>query len=366
MKEPLNKSFTTQSPLLIEPATLRTYSAALQMDYQTFEGMNMLKKLTAAAALLLISSQSSASCEVDREIRFAGMNWLSNMVLVDIERNIIENGYGCKTEIETGGTLPMLTALIRGDVDIMAEGWINSIEEVFNKGVADGKVKSLGDVYTGGEEAWWIPRYVAEKNPGLKSVSDLPKYKHLFEDPEEPSKGRFYTCPAGWACEVINSNLFKAFELENDYVLYSPGTGAALEAALTSSMKRKRNVVFYYWTPTAMAGKFDLVKLDMPAYNAKGHACNTNAECSSPYAGAYPTARIETAVSTEFAQNAPELTKFLDKVAIPTNTVSQLLAWADENGAESSEVATHFLKNYQDTWRQWVPADVAEKLNASL
>lgn len=325
----------------------------------------MLRKLTAIVALVF-AGQSYASCELDREIRFAGMNWLSNMVMVDIERLILEKGYGCKTAIETGGTLPMLTALLRGDVDIMSEGWINSIEEPFNKGVKEGKVKSLGDVYSGGVETWYIPRYVADKNPELKAVSDLPRYKDLFSDPEEPGKGRFYSCPAGWACEVINSNLFKAFNLENDFVLYSPGTGAALEAALSSAMKRKRNVVFYYWTPTPLAGKFDLVPLEMPEYNAEGHLCNARTDCETPFAGAYPKARVETAVNTTFANEAPQLTAFLDKVVLPTQTVSELLAWADDTGAESTEVAEHFLKNNPDIWQKWVPADVAEKLNAAL
>ncbi len=327
----------------------------------------MIKQMTAALALAATTQAWAAdACELDREIRFAGMNWMSNMVMVDIERAIIEKGYHCKTSVETGGTLPMLTAIIRGDVDVMSETWVNSIKEVFNQGVADGKVKSLGLLYDGAEEAWYIPKYVADAHPELKSVSDLSEYKHLFEDPEEPSKGRFYTCPAGWACEVINGNLFKAFNLNDHFVLYSPGTGAALEAAISSAMKRKRNVAFYYWTPTPLVGKFDLVKLEMPAYNEAGHSCNTNADCQSPYAGAYPPAQVLTAVGAEIAEKAPQLTHFLDNVSITSATVSKLLAWAEDNGAESGEVAEHFLQTYQSTWTQWVPADVAEKVKASL
>jgi glycine betaine/proline transport system substrate-binding protein len=54
-----------------------------------------------------------------------------------------------------------------------------------------------------------VPRYIVEGPgavaPGLRSVADLPDYVALFADPEEPGKGRFYNCPAGWVCEVINS-----------------------------------------------------------------------------------------------------------------------------------------------------------------
>ena len=42
-----------------------------------------------------------------------------------------------------------------------------------------------------GGEAWYIPRYTAERLPELKSAADLPKFKDQFKDPEEPGKGRF-------------------------------------------------------------------------------------------------------------------------------------------------------------------------------
>ena len=66
------------------------------------------------------------------------------------------------------------------------------------------------------------------------AAADLPKFKDEFKDPEEPSKGRFYGCPAGWGCEVVSTNLFHALKLDDTYTLYSPGTGAAQKAATTT------------------------------------------------------------------------------------------------------------------------------------
>lgn len=324
----------------------------------------MGRKIVAAVALMLLSNIAWASCEVDREVRFAGMNWMSNRVLVDIQRHVIEEGFGCKTAIETGETLPMLSAIVRGDIDVMSEVWTNSVSEVFSKGEAAGKVKALGNVYEGASEGWWIPKYVADKYPELTSVSDLGKFKQHFSDPEEPGKGRFYTCPTGWACEVTNANLFKAFDLNNDFVLYSPGTGAALDAAVTSAIKRKKNIVFYYWTPTPIAGRYDLVKLKMPPFDAEGHRCNSNSECDKPYAGDFPNAAIETAVNTAFAEKAPNLVAFLERVSIPSQVISELLSWADEHQAESDEVAAYFIKQYPTVWQAWLSEEMAKKLAA--
>ncbi len=96
----------------------------------------------------------------------------------------------------------------------------------------------------------------------MKSAADLPKFKDKFKDPEEPGKGRFYGCPAGWGCEITSNNLFHALKLDDSYTLYSPGTRGA-EGGLMSAYKRKQNVVFYYWSPTPLVGSMDLVKLDM-------------------------------------------------------------------------------------------------------
>src|SRR3546814_20024391 len=77
----------------------------------------------AAAALGLSAAGNVAqaadgpACELDRPIKFGGMNWESNLVLVEVERFIADKGYGCKSEVLPTETLPALAALERGDLD---------------------------------------------------------------------------------------------------------------------------------------------------------------------------------------------------------------------------------------------------------
>lgn len=304
-------------------------------------------------------------CEIDRPVKFGGMNWSSNLVMVELERFIMEKGYGCRTQVLPVETLPALAALERGDLDINSEVWLNSVADPWAKAVKTGKVARIGELYQGGE-AWFIPRYTAERLPGLKSVADLPKYKKEFQDPEEPSKGRFYTCPAGWGCEVTNSNLYRAFKLHKSYTLYSPGTGAAQKAAIMSAYQRKQNIVFYYWYPTPLVGALDLVKLKMPPYDAKTHPCLTSPSCKNPQPSGYPANPVFTAVSTKFEKQAPKLTEFLSKVSIPLPEVNATLAHMQKTGDEAPDVAKWFLKNEGATWKQWVPADVAQRVQAAL
>ena len=94
--------------------------------------MKLSSKLAGCLALALGTSSFGAfaadACEVDRTINFGGMSWDSNLVMVDIERFILENGYGCKTQVQAGESVAILAGLQRGDVDVMSEVWSNSIK----------------------------------------------------------------------------------------------------------------------------------------------------------------------------------------------------------------------------------------------
>ncbi len=330
------------------------------------------KKMTLAAALLAAVGAAPAAfaaespaCELNRPVNFGGMNWESNLIVVEIERFIVEKGYGCDTSVAPTETLPALAALERGDLDVNSEIWLNSVAQPWAKAEAGGKVKRVGDLYMGGE-AWFIPRYTAEKFPELKSVADLPKFKAAFSDPEQPEKGRFYGCPAGWGCEVVSTNLFNAFGLGDSFTLFSPGTGAAQKAALTSAYRRKQDVVFYYWYPTPLVGALDLVKLEMPAYDAGAHQCLTAPDCADPKPSAYPENPVFTAVNVDFAKSAPALADFLGKVTLPKPVVDATLGRMEETGDDAEDIALWFLGEHKDIWTQWVPAEVAARVSAAL
>jgi len=322
-----------------------------------------------AATLLLTGwvgvAQAAPQCELDRPVNFGGMNWESNLVLADVQRFIVEKGYGCKTDLLPTETLAALAALERGDLDVNTEIWLNALADPWKKAEASGKVKGVGSLFSG-REGWFIPRYTAERLPDLKAAADLPKFKDHFKDPEEPAKGRFYGCPAGWTCDVSSSNLHRALGLQDSFTYYSPGTGAAQKAALTSAYKRKQNVVFYYWAPTPLVGAMDLVQLELPPFDVEAHRCLTFARCQDPKPSAYADSPVFVGVNTTFAQQAPKLIAFMEKMTIPLDELNALLAHMEESGDDSGEVALWFLKNKPDLWKQWLPTDVAERVKAAL
>lgn len=223
--------------------------------------MNVTKTLKLSAAALAIgtcatSSFASEWCDSGKPVKFAGLNWESAMLLTEVMQSVLKTGYGCEVDSLPGNSIAMENALSTNDIQVFAEEWLGR-SEVWNKAYAAGKVVGVGAPVVGATEGWYVPRYVIEGDasrgikasaPDLKKISDLPKYKDVFRDQEEPSKGRFYNCPAGWTCETVNTEMLEDYGLTESYTNFRSGTGPALDAAVISSAKRKQPILFYSTT----------------------------------------------------------------------------------------------------------------------
>jgi glycine betaine/proline transport system substrate-binding protein len=284
---------------------------------------------------------------------------------------ILDKGYGCKTEQIPGSTIPLLNGMARGDIDVTMEMWSDNIPDAWAEVEKAGKAVKLGVSIPDAEQGWYVPRYVVEgpdaPAPGLKSVSDLPKYKDLFRDPEEPSKGRFYNGIAGWGAEVVSTKKLKAYDLEKDFTNFRPGTGAALSSAIASAYKRKKPIFYYYWGPTWVMGMYDGVKLEEPAYDKK--IWDEMADAKDPKrAVAFPLMKVDVAANAAFIKKAPKIKEFLTKYRASNAMISKALVKMREAGGQDAAqtAAKTFLKAQKDVWTQWVPDDVAKRVEAAL
>ncbi len=310
----------------------------------------------------------AAECGTKDPITVAEMTWLSAGTLAYVTKTILGEGYGCNVEIVPGDTVPTASSMLaKGEPDIAPELWVSTTKATWDQMLAKGTVYKASDIFaSGGQEGWWIPDYVAEAHPEIRSVSDLKENWKVFEDDSNPGKGRMYACPPGWGCEIITNNLITALGLEETYEIYPTGSGANLKAAIARQVSRKKPFLGYYWGPTEVIGKYKLKKLDMPAYNAEKFTCLTDAKCEKPELTGWAVGEVAVAVTTSLKNKAPEVAAFLSKMQVPNDEISDVLAWGDDNKASPEEVATHFLKNYETIWTKWVPADVAAKVKASL
>lgn len=327
-----------------------------------------------AATAASAASDKSPWCASGKMVKFAGLNWESASVLTEVMRTVMEKGYGCKTETIPGNTVAMEVALSKNDIQVLAEEWIGR-SDAWNVAAKAGSVVPLGNVIVGASEGWYVPEYVIKGDPsrgikpmapGLKAVTDLPAYKTLFKDSEEPSKGRFLNCPTGWTCEGVNSQKLKAYKLTDSYVNFRPGTGPALDAAITSEYQRGKPIVFYYWAPTALMGKFKFVKLQEPAFNDACFKTLSDKDHANPCGTASPVAVIQAGVSKVFRDADPVLSGFLSKFNIPLDLLNTSLAEMADQKLAAPQVAQLFFKRHPEIWTKWVPTEIATKISASV
>ncbi|MEY9102671.1 glycine betaine/proline transport system substrate-binding protein [Sinorhizobium fredii] len=333
-----------------------------------------MKKLLASTCLVfgLIGGASVANAAECGSVTIASMNWESAEVLSNLDKIILNEGYGCSAEITIGDTVPTITSMAeKGQPDIAPEAWIDLLPDVVKKGTDEGRIIQVGSpLPDGGVQGWWIPKYVADAHPDIKTIGDALKHPELFPDPEDSKKGAVYNGPQGWGGTVVTTQLYNAFGAEKaGFTLVDTGSAAGLDGSIAKAYERKEGWLGYYWAPTALLGKYEMVKLEagVPNDAAEWKRCITVADCPDPKPSAWPVDTIVTLVAKPFSEKVgPEVMDYLNKRSWSNDTVSKLMAWMTDNQASGEEGAKHFLEENEDVWTKWVSPEAAEKIKAAL
>ena len=314
--------------------------------------MKFLRRLPLSIVMIALVMMLSGckSKEQGKTIVFGDVSWDSVQVHNRIMGFIIEKGLsGYKVEYMAGDTVPIINGVIQGDIDVDMESWHSNVPEIYKKGIDSGNLVDLGKNMPDAPQGWWVPRYLVEGSdaaaPGLKSVADLLKYAHLFKDPEDPSKGVIYGGVAGWGQLKTSEEFFKKYKLGKKFNLNVAGSDAALAGTMVGAYKKKRAWCGYYWAPTAVLGKYDMVRL-------KGSE--------------YPAADVNILVNKSMLNKAPDIVEILKKYSTTVKQNNEFLAKMDDEKWDSSKTAIWFLKNKEDVWTKWVSAEVAAKVKAAL
>ena len=176
-------------------------------------------------------------------------------------------------------------------------------------------------------------------------MNDLPKYWELFKDPEDNKKGIIYVGPTGWSSTGINEEMVAEFGLDETFNMGYPGSSAALAASMAGAYQKREAWVGYYWAPTALLGRLDMVRL-------KGSE--------------FPPADVHILVSSDLPERAPEVVEFLKKYDTSIEDNNKFLELLEDNEWDAETAAIWFLKEREAVWTQWVSKAVADKVKAAL
>ncbi|MFC1235287.1 ABC transporter substrate-binding protein [Vibrio sp. F74] len=328
-------------------------------------------KPSTTAALLAAALSFQANASECGTVTIADMNWNSASLMAHIDQFILNTGFNCEAELIPGDSLPTGTSMIeKGKPDVAPELWTNSIRDALDQGVKDKRLRYAGkSLSDGGEEGFWVPAYLVEQYPEMNTIEGVIKHAGLFEHPESDEKHAFYGCPAGWTCQITAEHLFSALKLEDhQFEIIDPGSGAALSGTIAKAYERKKPWFGYYWSPTPVLGKYDMVKVDFGSgVDVEEYVnCTTQAECDSPKVTMYPPSPVHTITTESFAIRAPDAYQYFANRGFTNKVMSQLLAWMEDNQADSEEAMQYFLETYPEVWQKWVSEDVAEKIKKAM
>lgn len=318
--------------------------------------------------LLLVScSPPGQTGERGEPIIFADPGWESIKFHSAVARFIIENGYDRATDVLTGSTPATFTGLRTGDIDTYMELWTDNVIEEYTDMLESGDVIELSVNFEDNEQGWYVPTYVIEGDPergiepmapDLKSVQDLPKYWELFQDPEDPSKGRIFGAEAGWEVDNTLAVKMETYNLDENFNYFRPGSDAAITSAITRAFQRREAWVGYYWDPTWVTGTFDLTLLEEPEF--------TQERWENGFACEFPSNRVVVAANSGLPDKAPEVVDFLKNYKTSSALTAEALAYMEDNDASIEEAAKWFLTEHEEIWTTWVSDEIAEKVKGAI
>ena len=162
--------------------------------------------------------------------------------------------------------------------------------------------------------------------------------------------------------------MFKAFGMADaGFEFIDPGSGGALSGAMGEAINKEEGWFGYYWGPTAILGKYPMVKLDEGVdHNFDTWMSEINdLNVEAPGRNKYPASTVETYVGSDMLDNYVVM-NYLEKRSFPNTLLSQLLAWKDSEQAEAEEAAEYFLINNEDVWKSWTSSDARLKIKEEL
>lgn len=310
------------------------------------------------------NEESADSIEV---IKFADAGWDSIRIHNSIAQQIIEEGYGYKTEVVSGTTATTMQALEQGDINVYMEVWTDNVKEVYEKALANGNIVRLSTNFADNTQGLYVPTYVIKGDtergikavaPDLQTVQDLAKYPELFQDPEDGSKGRIIGAPSSWAVSEHLETKLVTYGLDEQFNYLAPGSDAAIVADLAGAYTKGEPWVGYYWSPTWVTASYDLTLLGDNPYDEEIWGNSKGTE--------FPPNDVVVAVYKDLPKQAKDVVDFLKNYKTSNESTEQALKYMGENEVEPEEAAQWWMKEHEEIWTKWVPEEVAEKVKATL
>lgn len=277
--------------------------------------------------------------------------WTASALNAAVAEQLIESQLGYDVETVTvDENEAMFTGLTDGSLDAVLEVWPSGLTDTETAFMDDGSVVDLGELGAVGKIGWFVPSYVIDDNPELATWEGYGSEDaaSLFATASTGDQGRFLGTDPSYSQydEEIIANLGLPFQVE--FSGSEPATVAELDARVAAN----EPVLMYWWTPTAAVAKYDLVNVELPAYNEE---CGEHAAAGDGGVDCdYPEDVLIKLGSGELEEKAPDVYAFLQAFTITTDDQLEMLPSAEIDQEPVADVAKAWIDSHEDTWQTWL------------
>ncbi|SEQ91661.1 glycine betaine/proline transport system substrate-binding protein [Virgibacillus subterraneus] len=256
----------------------------------------------------------------DRPIEMAQINWAENIAVSNMWKVILEEkGYKVNLNLLDMGTI--MKALSEDELDINLEVWLPVQDKNYLKEYKDQVFFSEATWYDDAKVGLVVPSYMEDVN----SIADLNEHKKKFD-------GEITGFDPGAGTMEVTEEMIKQYELEYELL---PSSEPAMLSAMNEAIKEEEPIVVPLWKPHRVFAKHDLKFLEDPKKSFGG------------------VEKIHHATRQGFAEDYPEVSKWMKNWQMDDDSVGQLMTYVNE-AEEPIEGARKWVEENQDLVNEWV------------
>jgi glycine betaine/proline transport system substrate-binding protein len=337
----------------------------------------MRRVCTALMLVMVVVLGLTVNAQAKGKVVLGELSWAGSRAITFILKEVIEHHLGYEVGVVQAESAVIFAAMDKGDgsLDVFTDLWMPNQSEKWAKYIEPGSRASVlvnDQPYTG-TQGLFVPGYIQDAY-GIKSVHDLadPKIAQLF-DGDGDGKGEYWPGGAGWNSTNVEQVKAKSYGYGKYFEPFIV-SDSALKAKLKADYRRKKGILFYYWTPEWIHAAYDLRRLEEPPFDGFAMASKKDDARYNPNGCwnmiqpkededwlaksevkcAWPDAKVYVAFSKSLTKRAPEVAQFLKQVAFEPQVVNSWILQIGQEKRDPAEVAQEWVTNNPDTVKRWL------------
>ncbi|HAU37616.1 MAG TPA: glycine/betaine ABC transporter substrate-binding protein [Phycisphaerales bacterium] len=290
------------------------------------------KKLALILALVLaLAFSGGAAFAKDDKVRFVYVGWTCVTTKTDVATAILKSlGYDAQALLVS---VPIAyEAMSSNEADVFLGNWMPSMKTIADAYFERGTVVQYTPIMPGAKYTLAVPAYAWEG--GLKHFDDIAKFGDKLGwkiyGIEEGNDGN----------EIIQAMIDADMHGLGRFELV-PSSEPAMLGQVQSFARNGQWIVFLGWSPHSMNENIDMKYLD-------GSTAETFGENDG-------TAVVYTNIRAGFAEEQPNVARFLKNYRVPVEMINQIMVTLHDNaGLEPIEAAAAWLKENPELYREWL------------